>query len=182
MYHELFEAWKRELEAVELVQLAPDFYTRAADYLRRLREEGRMLDKRTVKARLLRVEIRNAKHILRELVQSRFRKLTREMSEGEKIPSEVLTVEEEKACANCTPIMEAYQNFARNLLRGQAVSLEATQQRRCIVLRFLKVVPEIIGADMKSYGPFKVEDVASLPVDNGKILVKQGLAEKVEII
>jgi DNA replication initiation complex subunit (GINS family) len=44
----------------------------------------------------------------------------------------------------------------------------------------LKEVPAIIGADMKTYGPFKVEDVAALPVENTKILVKQGLAERVE--
>ena len=34
---------------------------------------------------------------------------------------------------------------------------------------------------MKSYGPFVVEDVASLPVENAKILVKQGLAVPVEV-
>ena len=38
-----------------------------------------------------------------------------------------------------------------------------------------------MGADMKSYGPFKVEDVASLPVENAKMLVKQGLAVQVEV-
>ena len=34
---------------------------------------------------------------------------------------------------------------------------------------------------MKPYGPFKVEDVASLPANNAKILVKQGLAVLVEV-
>jgi DNA replication initiation complex subunit (GINS family) len=34
---------------------------------------------------------------------------------------------------------------------------------------------------MKAYGPFVVEDVASLPVENAKILVKQGFAEVVEV-
>jgi DNA replication initiation complex subunit (GINS family) len=33
---------------------------------------------------------------------------------------------------------------------------------------------------MKTYGPFLVEDVASVPVENAKILIKQGLAELVE--
>ena len=42
-------------------------------------------------------------------------------------------------------------------------------------------VPAIIGADMKTYCPSKVEDIASLPVKNAKILIKQGLAEKVEV-
>ena len=45
----------------------------------------------------------------------------------------------------------------------------------------MKAVPSIIGADMKTYGPFLVEDVASVPVENAKILVKQGLAVLVEV-
>jgi DNA replication initiation complex subunit (GINS family) len=34
---------------------------------------------------------------------------------------------------------------------------------------------------MKAYGPFKAEDVASLPIENARILIKQGLAEKVNV-
>jgi DNA replication initiation complex subunit (GINS family) len=34
---------------------------------------------------------------------------------------------------------------------------------------------------MATFGPFKVEDVASLPLENAKILVKQGLAERIEV-
>jgi DNA replication initiation complex subunit (GINS family) len=52
---------------------------------------------------------------------------------------------------------------------------------RRVVLRFVKPVPAVIGADMKTYGPFLVEDVASLPVENAKILVKQGFAQMVEV-
>ena len=50
-----------------------------------------------------------------------------------------------------------------------------------VALRFLKPVPSIIGSDMKTYGPFLVEDVASVPESNAKILVKQGLAKLAEL-
>ncbi|MCW4028105.1 MAG: hypothetical protein NWE92_00450 [Candidatus Bathyarchaeota archaeon] len=50
-----------------------------------------------------------------------------------------------------------------------------------LTLRFTKAIPAIMGADMKSYGPFQPEDVASLPELNAKILVKQGLAVLVEV-
>jgi len=50
MYDELYEVWKRELESSELEKLAPNFYSKIADYMRKLKEECRMLDKRTVKA------------------------------------------------------------------------------------------------------------------------------------
>ncbi|MGB9779090.1 MAG: hypothetical protein ACPLW8_06745, partial [Candidatus Bathyarchaeales archaeon] len=59
--------------------------------------------------------------------------------------------------------------------------IKVEKEHKVVVLRFLKDVPAIIGSDMKPYGPFKNEDIASLPVENAKILVKQGLAQKVEV-
>jgi DNA replication initiation complex subunit (GINS family) len=49
------------------------------------------------------------------------------------------------------------------------------------VLRFLQETPSIVGADMKTYGPFLPQDVASLPVENAKVLVKQRVAVEVEV-
>ena len=181
MYDELYDAWKRELENVELEKLLSDFYSRVADYLRRLKEEGRMLDKRTVKARLLKDEMQNVKRMVHELIQTRYRKLVKKAANGERITSGFLTVEEKKIHAGVLPLAEAHYSLAENILRGHAQKVNVEQKHKNTVLRFLKNVPEIIGADMKTYGPFKIEDVASLPLDNSKILVKQGLAERVEV-
>ena len=181
MYNELYDAWKRELENTELEKLSSDFYSRIAEYLRRLKEEGRMLDRRTVKARLLKDEMRNVKRMVHELIQARHRKLVMRAAEGEKIPAGFLTIEEKKIYAGVLPLAEAYHSLAENILRGYAQKVNVEQKHKNTVLRFLKKVPEIIGADMKTYGPFKIEDVASLPLDNSKILVKQGLAERVEV-
>jgi DNA replication factor GINS len=180
MYSELYDIWKRELQSVELEKLSPDFYSRIANYLREIREENRMLDKRTAKARLLKNETQNVKRMLYELTRSRYRKLTGKAIAGEKIASEILTVEEEKLMVGFLPLTEAYQTFARNLLHGHLLQMNVERQGENVVLRFLKDIPEIIGADVKPYGPFKIEDVASLPSDNAKILIKQGLAEKIE--
>lgn len=181
MYNELYEVWKQELESVELGRLPTDFYFRVADYIGRLREESRMLDKRTVKARLLRKEMQNVKRMVLELIRTRYKKLVRTVAKGERVPSDVLTAEEEKICTGVSPFAEAYHSFAKSILRGCAPKVDVEQKQKRAVLRFLKDVPAIIGADMKTYGPFKVEDVASLPIENAKILVKQGLAERVEV-
>jgi DNA replication factor GINS len=180
MYSELYETWKRELESALVEKLSDDFYLRVADYLTRLKEESRMLDNRTVKARLLKTEIKHAKRMLRGLLQVRYSKLIKLTAKGEKDPLNVLTNEEERIFTGASPFIESYQAFVKNLLRGHLVNVGVEKERRTDVLRFLNDVPAIIGSDMKTYGPFKVEDVASLPVDNAKILVKQGLAEKVE--
>jgi len=61
------------------------------------------------------------------------------------------------------------------------VNAEVTPTHKRSTIRFLKNIPAIMGADMKSYGPFVAEDVASLPPQNAQILVKQGLAVLVEV-
>jgi len=181
MYKELNEVWKRELENDELEKLSADFYSRIADYLRRLKEESRMLDKRTVKASLLKKEMQNVKRMVHDLIRTRYKKIVIKAAKGEKIQSNVLTVEEEKIYAGCSSLAETYWSFAKNILRGYVQKVDVEQRHKKAVLRFLKAVPAIIGADMKTYGPFKVEDVASLPIENAKVLIKQALAEKVEV-
>lgn len=181
MYTELYEIWRSELESVELAKLSSDFYFRVADYLRKMKEESRMLDKRTVKANLLKKEMRNVKRMVRELIQTRYKKLIKKMARDEKVPLDILTSEEKKIYTGSAPLAEAYHSFAENLLRGQMLKMDVKQKGKTAVLRFLRDVPAIIGADMKTYGPFKAEDIASLPTENAKILIKQGLAEKVEV-
>jgi len=180
MYNELYEIWKSEIENVELGRLPSDFYFRIADYLRKLREESRMLDKKTLKAWLLGKEMLNVKRMVLEVIQARYKKLVRKVAKGEKVPSGVLTSEEEEIYKRASPFAEAFRNFAKNVLRGHVLKAGMKQERKRTVLRFLRDVPAIIGADMKTYGPFKVEDVASLPVENAKILIKQELTERVE--
>ena len=38
-----------------------------------------------------------------------------------------------------------------------------------------------MGVDMMTYGPFKAEDVASLPAPNAENLIRKGIAKEVEI-
>jgi DNA replication initiation complex subunit (GINS family) len=64
----LYEAWEREVKNSELQRLPSDFYVMVADYMRRLREESRMLDKKTVKASLLKRELVNVRRMVNEIV------------------------------------------------------------------------------------------------------------------
>jgi DNA replication factor GINS len=181
MYRSLYEAWEREIENSELQSLPSDFYSTVADYLRRLREEGRMLDKKTVKANLLKRELLNVRRMVNEIIMARYRKVVKILSTGGKIPSDALTTEEEKIYSGVAPFADAVQSFTKNVLRGFLPKANVEVKHKRVVLRFLADVPAIIGFDMKPYGPFKAEDVASLPVENANVLVKQRLAEKVEL-
>lgn len=180
MYDELYKAWKFEFENIELEKLPQEFYSRAAEYMKRLKEESRMLDKRTLKTNLLEEEMRNAKRMVHELIQTRYRKIVSKVAKGEEIPSDLLTPEEKTVYSRLSPFAEAVQGLSKEIVRGHTPKIKIDGEHGRVTMRFLKDVPAIIGADMKTYGPFKTEDVASLPVENTKILKKQGLAENVE--
>jgi DNA replication factor GINS len=180
VYDELYEAWRKEKENSEIQTLPKDFFARLAQYVKKLREEGRMLDEKTTRARLLLRESKNVKKLGGELIRLRYEKVLRKVTTGESVVKESLTDDEEKVCREMLTSTESYQNFLKGVLSGRSISVEVEERTKKRVLRFLREIPAIIGADMKPYGPFKPEDVASLPTENAKILIKQGLAVEVE--
>ena len=185
MYNELYAAWRREIEETSLGGLPPDFYNRIADYLRHLNEENKILENKSIKVNLLEHESQNVDQMLKELLQARYKKLVKTITLSQKMPSDLLTVEEAEMSKSFVAFSEAYQKFAKNLMQGQAakidVKVEAQASHKRVALRFIKNIPTIIGADMKTYGPYVAEDVASLPVENAKMLLKQGFAVSVEV-
>ena len=192
MYNELYAAWQREIDDPTLGSLPLDFYAKIAEYLRRIKEEDKVLDKKSVKMNLLEHESANVERMLEELLGARYRKIIKTVTKSQKLPSELLTIEEARMCETFADFAKSYQKFAFNLMQGQITdsvkvatkveaNAEVTLPHKRSTIRFLKNIPAIMGADMKSYGPFVAEDVASLPPQNAQILVKQCLAVLVEV-
>jgi DNA replication factor GINS len=193
MYNELYAAWQREIDDPTLGAMQPDFYRKIGEYLRRIKEEDKVLDKKSVKMNLLTHEAQNVERMLKELLEVRYRKIIKSVTKSQKLPVELLTFEEAKMCETFADFTKSYRRFADDLMQGQvsepikvtikveATNIEASQAHKRSTIRFLKSIPAIMGADMKSYGPFVAEDVASLPPQNAQILVKQGLAVLVEV-
>jgi len=182
MYNTVYDAWRKERENSELQPLAKDFYAVLAGYVKRIREETRMLDEKTAKARLIKRELHNVRRLVRALVQLRLEKIFKATIESETVSVEVLTTEEEKLCAEMLPLAGSFQEFLKGILHGRTSKVDVARAKsKRVLVRFLKDTPAIIGADMKAYGPFKSEDVGTVPAENADVLIKQGLAAKVEI-
>jgi DNA replication initiation complex subunit (GINS family) len=66
------------------------------------------------------------------------------------------------------------ERFVKAVVDGQPSFFTLVQRRetqRMTTVRISKRVGEIIGADLKRYGPFEVNDVARLPVGNAQVMV-----------
>ena len=180
MYDKLYEAWKKERENIEIQMLPRDFYAKLADYMKKIKEENRMLDEKTTKARLMQHEFTNAKKMVDELIQFRYQKTFQETINGKIVPRESLTEEEEKFIEEISPLAESYQAVVKEILRGRLSHVKRKEKSKKKLVRFLEEIPAIIGSDMKTYGPFKPENIATLPSENARILIKQGVAIEVE--
>ncbi len=193
MYNELYSAWQREIDDPTLGGLPLDFYVKISQYLKQIKEEDKILDKKSVKTNLLDHESANVERMLEELLGIRYRKIIKIVTKTQKLPIELLAVEETRMCETFADFTKLYHKFTEDLMQGQltiepikvVIKTEtnptAPKLHKRSTVRFLKNIPAIMGADMKSYGPFVAEDVASLPPQNAQILVKQGLSVLVEV-
>jgi DNA replication initiation complex subunit (GINS family) len=180
LYDELYELSKREKDTLELQRLPKDFYAKIAAYIKKMNEENRMLDKKTAKAKLLATELRHATVVVAELLQCRYEKFLRKALARETVARDTLTDEERKLYGKVLPLPEAYQSFSKDILRGQLSKVEKGEKQAMTVLRFIQEIPALIGSDLKTYGPFAPEDIATLPPENARIFVKQGVAVEVD--
>jgi DNA replication factor GINS len=192
MYSELYVAWKGEIENPALQPLPADFFARVSGYIQQIKTETQAPDRNAVKAALMAQERRNVTRMVKELLRTRYKKLLKTVKGGQKLLPDILTNEETEFFTGLLPFAEAYSTFARGLLQGQTPKpmaappeakprpAEAPLHKR-VTVRFVKAIPAIVGSDMQTYGPFQPEDVASVPEQNAKILVKQGLAQNVEV-
>jgi len=180
LYDELYDVWKKEKETAEIRRLPKNFYAEIAAYIKKMKQENRMLDKKTTKAKLLDNEFRNVRIMLGELLQCRYKKILQKALDKETAPKDGLTEEEKKLYGEVLQLPEAYKAFSKDILRGHLSKIGKGVKQALMVLRFVQEIPALVGADMKTYGPFAPEDVAPLPPENARILIKQGAAVEVD--
>jgi DNA replication factor GINS len=174
LYNELYKAWKSEITSEETQPLPDDFYQRAEAYIHATEQETEPPDEHTAKGRLLLKEKEMVTRLLRELKGARLRKLLAVAQTGKSINDANLTQEER----------ELAKNFDKSLQTFNQAKPKPSQTEEPVelsVLRFLQDIPEIVGTDLRIYGPYKKEDVGSLPRQNAVALVKQGAAKEIEV-
>jgi len=182
-YNRLLEAWRRERHESSLQLLPEGFFAEMSDYTLRLREQTRMLDRGSMRGRIALREKENAERMLRELFQLRLRKIVVSELDGTAIAATILTPEEKRLHAELRRLLADHSNRLKSILMGRVPQVEARPPPRSglKVVRFVKALPAIIGIDMKTYGPFKPEDIASIPEENAENLIRRGIAKEVEI-
>jgi DNA replication initiation complex subunit (GINS family) len=177
MYDELYRVWRLE-KTSEIPQPLPnDFYSRAAAYLKALDERDAYSNAHALQDHLTLREREVGKRLVDEIKQTRLRKITNSSLKGKSINFQDLT-NEEKTLVESLKTSTAAFDAAR--ISSHKVDFSPARTELAIV-RFLQDIPEIVGVDLNIYGPYKKEDVGSLPKQNAEAFIKQGAAKSVDV-
>ncbi len=164
---ELERILDEEKASEEILALPPDFYARMNQELsaidRQLRrsvgEEREMLERKRVLFR----------DKLEELFSVRLRKVLLSLLEGH---TPIGSAEEQRFIDR---ISQAVSEMRESLLLHPVIQPKTT----LVVLE--QEIPRIVAEDMRFYGPFLKGDVVALPRKTAELLIKKGLAKRIEV-
>lgn len=184
-YNKLYTIWKVEKSTRELQPLPSGFYKELSEYISTVRREIKLVDEKSLKASLLKVEKKNVEYLITDLLEARYLKFIETIKIGEIINPDIIVEEESEINASLLLSRRSLKQLLSNISEGQEprveIKIKREEKPKRILVRFLQSVPAIVGTDLKLYGPFKVEDVATLPVENAEIFIKRGIAEQVNL-
>ncbi|MFB5606619.1 MAG: hypothetical protein ACE5RI_02545 [Candidatus Nitrosomaritimum yanchengensis] len=164
----------RETENDSIQELEPDFYQNLSDFLGNLKKQ----EFDGIESKIKQSLIDMTSDLTSLLLSIRLEKTTKSdgidftnLLDEEKF---ILDTEEQKR--------ERTEMILSATINGKSKFLESISQNhktKTVVLRFLQNVDEIVGADLEKYGPFKPEDIATLPYENAQALITKNIATKV---
>ena len=164
----------RETENDSILEINPNFYRNLADFIGNLRKQEFDGIENKIKNNLIEM----ATELTSLLIKIRLDKIskTTELEIGYLLDEEKFILDsQEDQKERVEMILSAMINGKSKFLE----SLAQSHKTKKIVVRFLNDVDEIIGADLEKYGPFKTEDIATIPYENAQALIAKNIATKV---
>jgi len=151
----------------KLVGLPEDFFAKVTEYLK---NKARIADSKEDAW-----ELASAKRALQDLLDLRERKILNLALYTIRSGTEpVNTMPEEREFFNkIIANLRDFQESRKQILEGK--------EERTENIALLEDVPEFVGTNLKTYGPYKKGDITTLPDDVSKVLIEKGAAKKMQI-
>jgi DNA replication factor GINS len=174
------ESLKRYLDAEaqseKLLPLPSDFYITVATYAQLLKRSANSGSSELAN-RLIAKQSELLASMVRSLMQARSSKAASQKAVSQLLP------EERYICSMEDIYARRLDAFIEAVASGQPSAVDLARKNelgRSTTIRFLKHVDELVGLDLRKYGPFEPEDLALIPAANADLLVASG--EAVEVI
>ena len=164
----------QETEDDSLLEIDQNFYRNLSDFIGNLKKQEFDGVENKIKESMIDMAI----ELTSLLINIRLNKI----SKSNKIDIGNLLDEEKFILDSQEEQQERKEKILSATINGKSKFLESLAQNhktKKIVVRFLNEVDEIIGADLEKYGPFKTEDIATIPYENAQALIAKNIVTKV---
>ena len=164
----------RETENDTILEIDPNYYRNLSDFIGNLKKQ----EFDGVESKIKDAMIEMVTELTSLLINIRLDKILKstDLEIGYLLDEEKFILDsQEKKSERIEMILSATINGKSKFLE----SLAQNHKTKKIVIRFLNEVDEILGADLEKYGPFKTEDIATIPYENAQALIAKNIATKV---
>ena len=164
----------RETENDSILEIDPNYYRNLSDFIGNLKKQ----EFDGVESKIKDAMIEMVTELTSLLINIRLDKILKssDLEIGYLLDEEKFILDsQEKKSERIEMILSATINGKSKFLE----SLAQNHKTKKIVIRFLNEVDEILGADLEKYGPFKTEDIATIPYENAQALIAKNVATKV---
>ena len=171
----LYQVTLREVTNNDLQEIDPDFYTSISNFVGKLRGEN--YDGMETKIN------NNLINLITELVTLVFRIRVEKIKDSSVNTNKLLNIEKFILTSE-DETKEREEMILSGIINGKSKLLESVGQKtkmQLVSVRILKEVEQMIGSDSENYGPFKPEDIATIPFENAQTLIAENLAVKIRI-
>ncbi|RLG70217.1 MAG: hypothetical protein DRO04_02190 [Candidatus Iainarchaeum archaeon] len=178
-YDELRRIYRLEKSTTKLVQVSDDFYNALYEFLqnekKRYLESLRSLGDADIKT------FTNLKRMVQELLSLREKKILNMALIASRLDSynipNIPPVEKEMF-QNILQILEKHNKILDDIF-APTLKKEKKEELKTIKIQLCADIPKFLGQDMQEYGPFKNNDVVTLPYKVANLLIEKNLAKVV---
>ncbi len=164
-----------ESQAASLLPLPNDFYSSISTYSQKLKRSATS-GTSEVSVRLIAVQSKMIESMVAQLLKLRAKKAMQQNALLQLLP------EERYVCSAEQKFEKRFHTMVEAVSSGQPSFVEfahRTESQRNVTVKFLKHINELVGVDMRRYGPYEADDVASIPAASADILIAGGDAAEV---
>jgi len=192
-YDYLFEIMRGEKNNNDLNKLPESFYDQVVDYIKEkqdlLKKDDDLFSAKEKKQVLMLLE--NLDKILTEIYSRREKKvlelaLVKSKSRSGLLDTSNMLKSEVLFFEKLLATLDGFRNnILNNVLSAKEVNVNFSDdllskrktETKIVTVRFLEDVDKFVDSDLKEYGPFEKETIATLPVEMAKLLEEQNKLE-----
>ena len=166
---------REEQREAKLTRIPEDFYEKARLYLE---EKRKLAEKQKDKGASF--EVRNVERLIEDIYNRRETKMIHLalITARTGIPPQNLLEVEKEFFESLVDMLRKQRERVLNILFKKTKVTEKEKKEGMVKVTFTEDIPEFIGADLKTYGPFKKGETAEIPRKNAELLIESGKAER----